>query len=189
MPAVTIFVEGPADQKFIKDLIRFRFNLNFDLERDIQNFRGKDKWAITADAFRKSTASGRTNLLIFDADDSYNSRLIELETRRIELGIEFEVFLLPDGRENGDLETLLQQLTIESKSAQIFDCFESYKSCIHTLNEAYTKPDLKTKIYAYSEILTGSGKEKDRDYTNSEIWDLNHPSLQPLVDFLKPHFS
>lgn len=188
MADLTVFVEGPADKKFIQDFIRVHFQKVLEIDTDIKGFGGKDKWAETEGFFRKSTAAGKANLLIFDSDNDPQNRRQELIKKKKELGIDFELFLFPNNSDPGDLESILEQIAGRPSKA-IFDCFENYKSCIDHIDRSYTKPDRKTKIYAYSEILTGSGNEKDRDYTVNEIWDLNHKSLLPLIDFLKPYLS
>jgi hypothetical protein len=52
-------------------------------------------------------------------------------------------------------------------------------------------PARKSKIYVYLEVLLGkTGKEKDkvkdrnRDFTNSDHWNLNAEALTPLREFL-----
>ena len=197
MPAVTIFVEGSADAKFVKDIAAKHYQLDLSIKEDIQFFGGKDKWHETAGLFRKSTALGKTNLLVFDADDDSATRRQEVLTKGQELGLSFEVFLLPDGNGSGDLESLLEMLIPEAKKS-IIHCFESYESCLAGLNFEVFPNDRKTKIYAYAKSLAWLKKKRDdpdpakegnRDYLDDDIWDLDNNALSPLLNFLSPYFE
>jgi len=188
MSGFTVFVEGVADQKFIQDVIETHFDQPQKLNIQIKFFGGKDKWHLAKEDFRKSVNAGKTNLLIFDADNDPKKRREEIEEKKTELGIEFALFLFPNDRNSGELEDLLLQICSD-KAPAIFGCFETYKDCIRQIDHDYTKPDLKTKLYAYSEITTGNGKEKERDYKNPENWDLKSETLTPLLSFLKRHLK
>ncbi|MEQ8473946.1 MAG: DUF3226 domain-containing protein [Marinoscillum sp.] len=131
-------------------------------------------------------------VFILDADapnftETSKSLIESFKQEGLDLAEE-SVFLLPDNKSDGCLEDLLIQM-VSDKAKPIFRCFESYKECIHGVNPDYTKPDIKTKVYAYSEIITKSGNERNRDYTNREVWNIEHESLAPLVKFLKTHLS
>lgn len=170
-----------ASKKF-KEITFLKANTN---GRSIQKSKIDELRTVTSNLEYKT-------ILILDADapNCQKTRLSLLENFRQEgLAIpEENIFLLPNNLDDGCLEDLLLQL-VGDKAEAIFDCFESYKDCIHQIDKHYTKPDLKTKVYAYSEITTASGNERKRDYTNHDIWNLNHEALNPLVEFLTKHLS
>lgn len=184
MGEVTIFVEGLSDQKFVRDLIQFFFNKKLNLKSDIRSFDGKDKWQLTKAEFEKSTQLGNKNVLIFDADRDPKTRREELLRKKTELGIEFELFLLPNNSNSGELEDLLHDLVTE-KALPIFECFENYKKCVLQINDNYSSPDIKGKVYAYSEAVS----DRKANYLDGGNWNLKHDSLNPLVDFLKRHLE
>ncbi|MEQ9101218.1 MAG: DUF3226 domain-containing protein [Imperialibacter sp.] len=197
MSAVTIFVEGSADAKFIKDLVAKYYQIDLIIKADVQFFKGKDNWYNIAPDFRKSTLENKTNLLIFDADDTQAIRREGILAKGQELGLSFEVFLLPDGNGSGDLESLLEMLIPEAKKS-IIHCFESYESCLAGLNFEVFPNDRKTKIYAYVKSLAWLKKKRDdpdpakegnRDYLDDDIWDLDNNALSPLLNFLSPYFE
>lgn len=59
-----------------------------------------------------------------------------------------------------------------------------------------TIPAKKTKIYAYLETLPGKSKtqkklikDANRNYENTQHWNLDAKYLEPLKEFLNRHFS
>ena len=64
---------------------------------------------------QSNTDEGGVNLVIFDADTEkneggYDKRKEELLKRKEELGLEFELFLWPDNRSDGDVEVLMERI-------------------------------------------------------------------------------
>lgn len=200
---IKLFVEGIADEKFIKDYILEHYNLSLTKEDIIktegwtQIFNGGES---IINAMQKNTDNAGTNLLIFDADENYSERLRKLEEWRSSKRLQFEIFLWPNNATSGDLETLLEQI-INQQNAPIFDCWSAYELCLRDTQipnrtTPLTTPARKTKIYGYLEALLGPAKadknkikEKHRDYRNSTLWDLNAPSLNPLNEFLNNYFQ
>ncbi|MDI9364621.1 MAG: hypothetical protein QM541_06700 [Flavobacterium sp.] len=194
-----IFVEGEADIKFIKDFVLNRFNKTLG-KSDIVNLGGWTGIRKEVDQFLINSGPNNdegVNVVILDADAEHNlggfeTRKAEIEAIKAELGIQFVLFLFPNNKDNGDLETLLSSI-INPNNEDIFKCWASFENCISGLKKNYTIPARKTKIYAYMEVLhgtTGSEKEKvkdkNRDFNNKEHWDLENMSLNPLYNFLAP---
>lgn len=157
------------------------------------NTNGKSIKSQKIQEIRTATDSLRfKTIFILDADapnfnetretlrENFRSEEIQLE--------ETNIFLLPNNSNDGCLENLLEQI-VGPQSGAVFGCFDAYRACIERVNSEYTKPDLKTKIYAYSEIITNSGSERTRNYRDESVWNLNHVVLSPLIDFLKTHLS
>lgn len=182
---VTIFVEGKADKRFIEDFVSFHFGKE---KLEILSFidvKGKDSIHLVSNEFIKNSDQDGTNLLIFDADSDYSERVKELKKQKQELGIDFELFLFPNNKDNGDLETLLLNLTIQ-KHQGIFECFKPFNDCLLVKNPNYNVPSLKTQIYSYLDFQRLEPKENDRNY-NIDCWDLNNEYAKPLFDFLEKY--
>ena len=224
MNNIQIFVEGIADHKFFQDLILEWYGSKFSKGKftekntrielgDIFDMGGKNSFEDPIrmrflDSIIETLQIEETPMLvIFDAD-VYNESQPIVDAFCANRG--FNYFLLPyngthpeSGKNDGDLETLLQEIICPDNQV-IFDCWESYESCLSgkplVMTEAgiFTLPARKTKIYAYLEALVGESnsekdmiKERNRDYRNPKHWNLNptHTYLKPLKEFLDPFFS
>jgi hypothetical protein len=213
MPKVKIYVEGVADAKFIQDFINHHYGVTLTIKTiedkshfthgQIIDLKGKDKLlgekelAKLKPPFQMYNDDGGQNIVILDADEpinggSFSVRQKELQTVK-DGGLPFEFFLLPNHKDDGDLETLLVQI-INQDNQEIFNCWNGYESCLTHISikgrGPLTTPARKTKIYAYLEALLGVTKdekkkikEKEREYQNPAHWNLNADALQPLKDF------
>jgi hypothetical protein len=188
--SVQIFLEGNSDKKFFTDYIQFLFPEKSE-KFIIIDVGGKNKLHLSKNEFKKNTDAGGINLVIFDADGDFENRKKELEAKKIELGLSFELFLLPNHNGIGDFEDLLVAVS-NQKHKQIFNCFEEYQGCLTKHDQGYTLPNKKAKVYAYLEALLPVSENENirigkRDYLNAEHWDLNHPFLNPLKAFLEKY--
>lgn len=187
-----IFVEGIADEKFIKDYLK-HLKLS-DIET--HQMGGKDKLHETKPSFELNFKRGIQNVLILDADDDIEKRQKEIENLEFFAEYNIRLFLFPNHSEKGDLETLLEKI-INPSNSEIFNCWNSYENCLATKENSnsdskkFTTPARKTKIYAYLEALLGTSKkqkekikEGKRNYLKVEHWNLDELYLNPLKDFL-----
>jgi hypothetical protein len=192
--SATIFVEGIADEKFISDVVINNFGYSLKHGQEIQRTGGKDSLGKFVRNFQSSTYVGLTNLVIFDANGSIEERRNELLEFKQKSGIEYETFLFPNNKDNGDLETLLESV-INLNNQGLFDCFDNFNNCIvgSIPGRQMIPLDRKTKIYNYTSLLNPKNpeyaKEKERDYRNKDHWDLDSNHLAPLYSFLKPYFN
>lgn len=197
-----IIVEGTADKKFFEDYYRHLFHENAP-EGSITLPIKDDKTGGYQKLFSENGINtlkegmdyGATNLVIFDADDDIKARRKELLSFRDKYGVEFELFLLPNNQDAGTLEDLLEHI-INPNNQPIFDCWQ------HNENELVqqeipgrTPPPLtthakKTKIYGYLEALLGTTKREkelikdaNRNYENTQHWNLDAAYLEPLKRF------
>lgn len=199
---IKIFVEGPADRQFLKDYILTKYDIIIKKEQIIETKGWNQIYSegeLIKNTMYRNTESGGVNLLIFDADENFGTRLAQIETWKNNFNLSFEQFLWPNHASTGDLETVLENI-ININNKPIFDCWESYETCLQYIsienrNEPLTTPARKTKIYGYLEALLGNSKsekkkikEPNRDYTNQDFWNLNSQYLNPLKDFLNPKF-
>ena len=142
------------------------------------------------------------NLVVFDADAPENEggfavRKREIEDWKTRHGLTFELFLFPNNEENGELENLLEGI-INPQNAAIFCCWENFEECLTTKTTCtktpLTIPAKKSKIYAYMEVLHGDSncekekiKDPNRDFKNTQHWDLSAQAIEPLKKFLQRH--
>ncbi len=193
-----IVVEGQADKNFLKQLFK-------------KNFKGTPEFIITDtnscslsdDVIRLIKTNTRSlsepTIFILDADCQNEQRQPDYETSKnclIESFREFDnplseesIFLFPNGESPGCLEDLLAELMTQ-KSESIFDCYTEYQQCVEKIDAGYQTPnDLKTLLFIYSYATSGNGSETSRSYTDPEIWNLDSPALNPLLDFLRNHLE
>ena len=112
---------------------------------------------------------GVRNLIVFDADHSgdpyggFANRRVELNHQSSELGLFFDLFLLPVNGTDGNLEDLLECL-IHPDHQQIVGCFANYENCLRSCvppdGSLYRIPASKAKIYAYVEAMSLSDEER-----------------------------
>lgn len=141
-------------------------------------------------------------LFIFDADDDVSLSRTNILNQWSVLGLSAkpEIFLFPNDRDSGTLETLLIQC-IHTCNAPLLDYWQNlpgkqedilselntrYKACGGcTTRQTLHGPDDKMVIYSYAYQLTGNkAHETKRDYSDKKVWDLESKALEPLRDFL-----
>jgi len=203
---VKIIVEGIADQKFIKDYVKFIFDRELKINDDIIQANGWTTLAskegeITRTQMHRNTDNEGINLIIFDTDANFTERKNDINQWKSDYQLEFELFLFPKNNENetGELEDLLEKI-INPDNQSIFDCWKRYEQCLTGVSEnreqPLTIPAKKSRIYAYLETLVGESrteknkiKDKERDFLNHYHWDLESKALQPLKDFLTGYLT
>ena len=193
-----IVVEGIADETFIRQYLYHLFGQKVP-ENFILRTEGKDnlKSSVAINRMRSMTDQGGINLVIFDADDDCEARRSAILEWKELNGLEFELFLLPNNQDKGELEDLLENI-INPNNRPILDCWEKYEKELVTIHiEGRTPPPLttpakKTKIYGYLEALLGPSesdkkkiKEREREYDNVLHWNLDAEYLLPLKEFLE----
>lgn len=198
-----IIVEGDADKKFFEDYYHHIFGekaakgciIHPGKDGDTGGYQ-KLKSEDAIGALRQNTDLGGINLVIFDADEDIEARRAELLAIKEEFGVEFELFLLPNNQDAGALEDLLENI-INPDNQPVMDCWQTYEENlgevrIPTKNPpTLTIPAKKTKIYAYLETLLGKSKtqkklikDANRNYENTQHWNLDAEYLQPLKEFM-----
>jgi len=193
----TIFVEGIADEVFFRQYLHHLYGIIVPYNR-IQRLDGWTnlKGSTWQQRMRTNTANGGTNIVIIDADDNIDARRSDVLAWKQQHELEFELFLLPNDKDAGALEDLLENI-INPNNRPILDCWEDYEKELIKLDipgrtpPPLTIPAKKTKIYGYLEALLGTSKrekelikEKERDYENAQHWNLDAEYLEPLKEFL-----
>ncbi|WP_121018013.1 DUF3226 domain-containing protein [Helicobacter pylori] len=212
-----IYTEGKSDKNFLSWCLDVWKNEDhFDQAHfDIIYVEGKDK--LFSDEFLEKIDKILKNkhqiykqvCIIFDADKKesqesdagFDNKLKHICERLKEKRIDFpreQIFLFPNDRDDGDLETLLLEI---AKHDEFLKCFEGYLECIKS-KEHYKpiKNIRKTKWYAYLEalglenltkidIFDNESKIKNKHEENyrklKEMVDFNSESLIPLKIFLE----
>lgn len=194
----TIYVEGIADVAFIKQYIHHLWNVVVG-ENNILSLDGWTnlKGTTWQQRMRTNTANDVINIVILDADKDIDARRADILNWKQQNGLEFELFLLPNDKDTGALEDLLENI-INPNNKPIFDCWEDYEKALVELDipgrtpPPLTIPAKKTKIYGYLEALLGPTKvekelikERNRKYDNTMHWNLDAGYLGTLKEFLE----
>lgn len=204
MKRFQIIVEGDADKKFFEDYYHHIFGEK--APKSSITHPGKDgdtggyqklKSEDAIGVMRQNTDMGGINLVIFDADEDTEARRSELLAIKDEFGVEFELFLLPNDKDAGALEDLLENI-INPNNQPVMDCWQTYEEKLREVRipsktpPTLTIPAKKTKIYAYLETLLGKSrsqkkliKDANRNYKNNQHWNLDAEYLEPLKEFLQ----
>ena len=193
----TLYVEGIADVVFFKQYIQHCVGISVPDER-IVNLEGWTnlKGISALQRMRSTTDNGGVNIVILDADTDFETRRNDILAWKQQNGVDFELFLLPNNKDAGALEDLLENI-INPNNQPIFKCWEHYEQELVQLDipgrtpPPLTTPAKKTKIYGYLEALLGETrnqkeliKEANRNYENPQHWNLDSDYLEPLKVFL-----
>lgn len=198
-----IIVEGVADKKFLENYYHHLFHEKAPQGSIMHPGRDDETGGYTKlrkedtiNAMKQNVDAGGKNLVIFDADEDCESRREELLAIQKEFDVKFELFLLPNDQDLGELEDLLEQI-INPNNQPIMDCWTRYEGELKMVRipsknpPILTIPAKKTKIYAYLETLLGKTrsqkkliKDANRNYENTQHWNLDAAYLKPLKDFL-----
>ena len=204
MKRFQIIVEGDADKKFFEDYYHHIFGekapkgsiIHPGKDGDTGGYQ-KLKSEDAIGVMRQNTDMGGINLVIFDADEDTEARRSELLVIKEEFGVEFELFLLPNDKDAGALEDLLENI-INPNNQPVMECWQTYEEKLREVRipsktpPTLTIPAKKTKIYAYLETLLGKSrsqkkliKDANRNYKNTQHWNLDAEYLDPLKEFLQ----
>lgn len=186
-----IIVEGESDKCFISQYYLYKKKSNFKI---IVN-NGNILCEATNTNIIKSLNNGEKVCIIFDADKSYKNTIEQIRNKLGNLANQVEIFLFPDNKSNGELETLLIQI---AKQNEFVECFDNYINCIESKDkEAVKNIYKKSKMYAYQEVV-GLQKEIKKINENNKIsrdflyreeifskyFNFDSPALKPLEEFL-----
>lgn len=192
----TIYVEGVADVRFISQYIHHLFDIIVPEERIVKldgwtNLKGTT-WQQRMKAI---TDKDGTNIVILDADNDIEARRSDILAWKIENDLEFELFLLPNNKDAGALEDMLENI-INPNNRPILECWKNYEKELVKLDipgrtpPPLTTPAKKTKIYGYLEAYHGETKrekelikEANRNYADPRLWNLDAEYLGALKGF------
>lgn len=175
-----------------------------EVEYKIVCAKGKDNIKSVEQAIEMPIDGGRDVLFIFDSDNDFAQNKQSILNQWADLNVanhpEPKIFLFPNNKDTGALENLLKQiihpcnkplfeywkdLKQEALISELTDKYNSCDLCNPFLPMKLYGPDLKMAIHNYAYQLTlENAKERDRDYTDKRIWNLDCEYLEPLKSFL-----
>ncbi len=96
------------------------------------------------------------------------------------ININLGFYLMPNGKDEGELEDLLLRIT---KKAHILECVDIYMECLKEKDINIIKQS-KAKIYAYISAQEEPGL-KIGEAARAGYWDIESELLAPLKNFIK----
>ena len=123
----------------------------------------------------------------------------ELFELRRSLGIEFDIFLFPNNKDDGDFELLLENIARQDiHGERFFRCFSNYEECLSSHigmdgQPMYLCPNRKAKVYSYITSMKLSNAERKMIgkgywlFDNEAYWNLDSEYIVPLKEFLLKH--
>ncbi len=148
----------------------------------------------------QAQAIGEQVLILIDADTiakghGFVKRKAEMDNDIQTLKLSVPYFIYPNNNDDGDIETLMESAARRDLHQVFFDCFEDYEKCVSGVKDEsgqplYNTPNLKGKLHTYMNAQKLSNKLRRKLGTgnwlfdDTNYWDLNAVSLQPLKDFL-----
>ena len=138
--------------------------------------------------------------IIQDADNDFDISLENIEkainNTKVKIDKNRDIFLMPNHRDIGDLETLLLS-TIKDNS--IINCFDDYRKCLEETQEIHPKALNKGQVYAYT-MYSQKGEnlykpqnsfmhKKKKKYKDTGLWDLEKDEFKPIIGFIIDIFT
>lgn len=162
----------------------------------IEPVGGKDNLRNVLPLFRDNTLQNGVNVILFDADSfdnggGFSKRLGELKMTLKESGVDAEIFLFPNNRDDGDFETMLEQLIQSDRHGAMLGCFRDYELC---LPKQYVSPNRKGRLHTYISAMPMCSSMRRRlgqgewQFENAEYWNLDHEYLYPMKTFFEKIF-
>lgn len=177
-----VYVEGHSDRRFLTCLAEHMEIGGLSFKVIETNMHGLRKMKTQ---MRRAHDAGRHIATIVDADKDAESSRRELRHIVGKIGVPVSrSFLLPDNKQPGCLETLLESLAVPPHDA-VYDCFDAYKKCLRACKPCYRLPDTKARVYAYCSAVGSETSPTEHDYCNRDHWDLDATDLEPLRKFLR----
>ncbi len=181
--------ERVPEYNFLKMYIKY---LGLDIA--VQPIAGKDNLDFLSAKLQDDVFSGNKPVILFDADEPRNGGGYAVRMAHItqfllkESLIGIPIFLWPNNHDDGDFETMLENIAQKQLHPVFFDCFEDYEHCVEG---KYNVPNRKSKLHTFINAqpgLTNSQKRKlghgNWLFNDKKYWDWDVAYLNPLRDFL-----
>ena len=208
-----LLLEGVTDVAFVK-YICFKKNIisNFNDFKKIEsryifknlvivNLQGQGNLDTELSYLKDEEQKIEKIAIIQDADKNFEKSKEDIEKAIENSKIDknkVEIFLTPNNRDLGDLETLLLS-TLDKDNIPQLQCFKDYKICLNEHIDIDTKAMDKGELYSYT-MFSKDGKnyytpqnsfmyKKKRKYFDTELWDLEKDEFQPMIDFILEIFD
>ena len=171
-----IIVEGDSDKKILECYLKY---LNITNYTKIVAIGGKDN-IINHIELKKEDF-----IIIFDADDDYNKSKINIENQLDKLNIKNDkIFLFPNNKDNGNLETLIEKIAIHK---EVIHCYDNYTICIDSLINKIQNlkhQAKKSKVFAYMSGFGFKNNIKAEEFDLTPYVDFDDIYLNDLKEFL-----
>jgi len=139
--------------------------------------------------------------IIQDSDKDFQKSKENIEKAIEDSNIDkakIEIFLTPNNKDLGDLETLLLS-TLDKENIPQLQCFQDYKSCLNEHINIDTKAIDKGELYSYT-MFSKDGKDyftpqnsfmykKNKKYYDTELWNLEKSEFYPIINFISRIFT
>ena len=100
---------------------------------------------------------------------------------------ELSIFLFPNNRDDGTVETLLEMITAKGSRKAMTVCWRIYEWLLSAFH--YFKPTAKSKINEYTSATIGPEvweyQGQNKALFSHEIWDWSSQEILPLCEFIK----
>jgi hypothetical protein len=164
----------------------------------IINLKGQDNLLFALkEIIKPEEKSIQKIAIISDADRNFKLSnqvvLKAIENSKIDKD-KFSIFLTPNNKDIGNLETLLLS-SLDKKSIPQLQCFQDYKECLTKHIKDIEKRAIdKHEVEAYIKF---SEKPRNRNQAQfsfidengyTGLWDLSKQEFQPIIKFLKVFF-
>ncbi len=199
---INLFIEAKGNKtpeyNFVNTLLLKCLNKEEYSNIKIIPVGGKDNLKNSVNKFKENTLENGRNIIIFDADRADNEggflkRQSELLHLKSTLDIDFDLFLFPNNKDDGEFENLLQYMIVEEHKP-IMKCYDKFEDCMRSHKdqdgkEKYILPKIKSRYFTYIYSMKLSKKKRDDIssnwlFDNSEYWNLEVEQLNPLKDFI-----
>lgn len=200
-----IFIETGSltsnEYNFVKMFIEQCSNKRIQDDYVLVRVGGKDKLEQNKSKFFDHQNDQEKNLVIFDADmpengGGFEKRKKDLTDKLKSMGVQFELSLFPNDKDDGMFEHLLERI-INPEHKHVLECFTCYEKCLEKYRQSdgssfYQMPDQKAKMYAYISSFKRNNAAKEEiknkgfwDFENPEYWNMQAEYLKPLIAFLQ----
>ena len=181
-----IVTEGQSDKIFLQKYCKYMGIADVTIEYT----GGKDNIQSNLSTIKKRMKKGEKICIIFDADSniekskeniiqkliSKNDGLTNNELNSI------EIFMLPNNKDCGTLETLMEEI---AKFPDFINCFNNYERCLQE-KKPNLKLDEKSRIYAYLEAMDFTKNIKEITTEKiKECFEFDNIAIHPLKFFLE----
>lgn len=206
MDKIRIFCEGYSDQRFLRDFIFLNYEIEITDKQLKENniiHRLNDGWTTLKILKERITEefSDYTSLIFLDADDekTIGKAGFDETNKHIDDLMQswnwnnYDKYIFPNNKDlQGEVEDFLEKI-INQNNSDIFECWNGFENCLKNNEKGYLIPAKKSKIYLYHEtLLKNKYKDPERDFKDSNLWDLNvntNEYLVPLKEFLDKHLK
>jgi hypothetical protein len=180
----TIFFFLEDKEERDRSFLKREYNLTLSDDKFIKTngWTGIKSEAVT-NQLRQNQEDGAISLILFDADADFKERYTYLKQHLQKERLEADIYLFPDNRNAGELETLLMSLANWGDNAAFLSCYKLYLNCVREAffqPEKYRIPDDKDMFQAYHSFYR-YGKPRFEDEI---FWDFTTQDAKPLRDFL-----